>query len=127
MESNVDYSIVSKAGRMEGRNRTVSSVLETRLDVLTKHQERLLRLGLLSNLDEVASARHAYQKLMGPSGVNFFKTEELSKEGKCWKHLISGKEQGQLNVKSLREGLKLAKERRCWYQNEAKLGIIMFS
>ena len=89
--------------------------------MLVQHQEKLVRLGLLTNLDEVAAARRSWQRLMGPTGVNFFKIEQDRDGKKCWKHLLSGRDQALLSLRALKEGLVKAKERRFLAQSEAKL------
>ena len=119
--SNSGYSTASIAGRTESKEWTACSVLEARLGMLVQHQEKLVRLGLLTNLDEVAAARRSWQRLMGPTGVNFFKIEQDRYGKKCWKHLLSGRDQALLSLRALKEGLVKAKERRFLAQSEAKL------
>ena len=103
------YSTASPAGRTEGREWTSARILEARLRELVLHQGRLLGNGLASNNDEVITARRVFQRLMGPTGVGFFQWEKDMNGKKCWSHLVSNKEQATLTLKSLEEGLLLAK------------------
>ena len=90
---------------------------------LVEHQGRLLRSGLSSNIDEVATARRKMMELMGPSGGNFFKIEQDKNRDKCWSHLAPNREQVLLTLKILKEGLKKAKVRTSQAQISAKLNM----
>ena len=68
---------------MEERTWTAARIGEVRMKELMEHQGRLLRSGLASNIDEVATARRKMMELMGPSGGNFFKTEQDRTRSKC--------------------------------------------
>ena len=106
---------------MEGRDWTSTKILEVRLSELVLQQGRLLRSGLAANTIEVTTARRTFQKLMGPTGGNFFKWEVDRCRRKCWSYLVSNKEQATQTLQSLKEGLKLAKEKCSKYQSKAKL------
>ena len=105
MCTNKDYSTASSAGNTEGREWTTSHILVIRLTELINLQYRLIKSDLASNLDEVASARRAMQRLMGPSGGQFFQKEDDRYGRKCWRHLVPTKEQAILTLHYLKEGL----------------------
>ena len=89
---------------MEGR---LTSTREhvVRLEELVQSHKRLLSQDLVKFSDEVASARRRFQSLTGPSGIS--DTKERLRLGKdvCWRLRSSDKEQGEMSLKILRDGL----------------------
>ena len=89
---------------MEGRLTSTRDQV-VRLEELVQSHRRLLSQDLVKFSDEVASARRRFQSLTGPSGIS--ETLEKIRLGKdlCWRLRSSDKEQGEMSLKILRDGL----------------------
>ena len=76
-----------------------------RLQELIKSYVRLLDQGIVNHSDEAASARRRYQFLTGPSGIWETLKEVSNWKDKCWRLRSSDREQGEMSLKILRDGL----------------------
>ena len=89
----------SGAGLPCGIKWTAVKNQEVRTDVLTKHLVRLRKVGLVSWMDELASARRRFQHLVGWRGKDGLRI--VNDGGICWRDRASDMEDPDKSIRTL--------------------------